>query len=141
MIHVKENGSKRATICGVDYVMNNHATVKDFPGSMITVLVTEWVPIRFSSISFTENDEVNGEFVSQELTINVKGIDNDTEQNLRDIAGQGVLVRLKYTNGVYKIVGTEENPVVLSLSSEGSPVNQSLVSKRNSAEKAKYLNL
>lgn len=141
MLQVKENGSKRATICGVDYVLNSLATVKDYPGSNIVALVNEWTPIRFSTATFTESDETNGEMVSQELSIELKGFDPLSEKEIRSMTGVSVLIRLKYTSGIYKLVGTEENPVVLSLKTNVSPTSMSLFSKRNSAEKAKYLYL
>jgi hypothetical protein len=141
MLQVKDNGSKRAIICGVDYVLNSMATVKDYPGSIIMVLVSEWIPIRFSSASFTESDDTNGEMVSQELSIELKGMDPNSEKDIREIIGQAVLIRLKYNSGVYKLVGTEENPVILSHHTNTSATSLNLVSKRNSAEKAKYLYL
>lgn len=141
MIQTKNNEAKRATICQIDYVLNSMATVKDYPGDSIRVLTLEWVPIKFSTASFIETNQINGEFVIQELTINVTGMDQILEKQLRDISGQAVLVRLKYTSSTTKVVGTEENPVLFEYSCEGSPVVQTLISKRNSAEKAKYLTI
>jgi hypothetical protein len=139
MIQINTNSAKRASICGIDYVLNSEATVKDHLGNKIRVLVTEWIPIKFSSASFLEKDETNGELVSQELSIKLAGIDQETEQLIRDVAGSGILIRLLYTSGVYKVVGTEENPVLLAHSSSESPTFHTLYSNRNSAEKAKFL--
>lgn len=141
MIQVKANGSKRATICGVDYVFNHDATVKDYPLQDLIVIVPSWTPIKYSSVSFSQSDDNNGEMIIQELSITLKGMDPEAEKELNTITGKGVLVRLKYSNGLYKVVGTEDNPVIFSQKVDSSPTSLMIISKRLSAEKAKYLHL
>lgn len=136
---ISNNSDKRNRIIGIDYVLNANATVNDFPGKLIQVLVTEWFPIKFTTVTFTESDETNGEYVVQELNIVLSGTNSDIEKQIRDLTGRELLLRLTYSSGMSSVVGTEENPVILSDSSTGSPVQHTLSSKRNSGEKAKQL--
>lgn len=136
---ITSNSEKRNRIVALDYVLNSNATVKDFPGGPIQVLVTGWLPIKFSTVSFTESDPTNGEYVSQELSIILSGTNSDIENLIRDLTGRELLLRLTYSSGLTKVVGTEENPLLFSAGSSGTPVQHTLETKRNSAEKAKTL--
>ena len=136
---ISSNSEKRNRIIGIDYVLNANATVNDFPGGIIQVLVVEWFPIKFTSVTFTESDPTNGEYVAQELNIVLSGTNSNIEKQIRDLTGRELLLRLTYSSGMNRVVGTEVNPVLLSHSSTGSPVQQTLETKRISAEKAKLL--
>jgi len=139
MIKSTNNESKRNRITGINYVLVSEATVRDFPGQYIQVLVTGWNDIKFSSVEFTETESVNGEFVIQELLLKIFGSDFELDQLIRSVIGNELLIQLLYANGDVKIMGTEDCPVILAHSFTGSPVSQTLSTTRNSAEKAKYL--
>ena len=132
------NTTKRNRISLIDFVLLSEATVRDFPGKFIQVTTTGWNSIQFSSVEFSEYQPSNGEFVDQELNIFINGTDSSIDQELQLLCGNEVLIRLTYANGDVKIVGTEENPILLESSSTGSPVRQTLSTKRKSAEKSKY---
>jgi len=136
---ITQNLDRRNRIIGLSYVPSSEATVNDYPGKGIQVLVIEWIPIKFTTVSFVESDDTNGEFVVQELTIIMSGNNDEIEKQIRNLTGMEVLVKLEYMSGLQKIVGTEHNPVLFSASSSGSPVQQTLSTKRNSAEKSKLL--
>lgn len=136
---ITRNSDRRNRIIGLSYVFNSEATVNDYPGKGIQVLVIEWIPIKFTTASFVESDDTNGEFVVQELTIIMSGTSEDIEKQIRNLTGKEVLVKLDYSSGLKKVVGTEHNPVLFAASSTGSPVQQTLTTKRNSAEKSKLL--
>lgn len=133
------NETRRNRIARIDYCLLSDATVNDYPGSFIQVLATSWVPVAFSSVEFMESNPINGDFVEQELNISLSGTDRDIEQETESVCGNELIIRLTYTNGEVRIIGTEENPVLLGCTSAGSPVRQTLSCKRKSAEKAKYL--
>jgi hypothetical protein len=138
MIQVKKNDQKRAIVCKIDSVLTSEVSVRNYPGNEIFI-AGEWQPVRFSSADFQETDETNGEPVRQELTILISGSEKETEQTIRELCGQELLIRLQYSNGETKVIGTDDNPVSLSHGSAGAPVVQTLYCKRNSAEKAKHL--
>ena len=133
------NATKRNRIQSLDYVMLSNATVNDFPGKFIQVLTTVWIPFKFSSVEFTESEPVGGDFVEQDISIIMYGSDSTIDQEIQSMVGNEILLRLTYSNGDVKIVGTEENPVLLGCTSSGTPVKQTFSTKRKSAEKAKYL--
>jgi hypothetical protein len=114
------------------------ASIRDYPGNEIYI-AGDWLPIRFSSANFQETDETNGEPVAQELSIKISGSEKEAESIIRDLCGQEILLRLQYSNGDVKVVGTDDNPVYLSHSAGGSPVASTISFKRNSAERAKHL--
>lgn len=122
----------------IDYVLLSEATVRDFPGKFIQVTTTGWNALKFSSVEFSEYQPSNGDFVDQELNIYINGADPTIDQELQLLCGNETLIRLTYANGDIKIIGTEENPLLLTCLSSGSPVRQTLTTKRKSAEKAKY---
>jgi hypothetical protein len=138
MIKIQRNTDKRADICKIEYILTNQATIYDYPGNEITVK-GDWVPVKFSSVSFQETDEVNGEPVTQELSIKIAGAQKETEKVIRELCGIEIIFCLHYSNGESKVVGTEDNPVSLSHNSSGTPIAQTLYCKRNSPEKAKHL--
>lgn len=139
MISIDNNNDRRSDICKIDFVYTSQAIIRDYPGKDIYVKTSEWTPIKYSSATFQESDELNGEPVVQELTVKISGGNEDAEQLIRNICGLEILLRLTYSNGNQKIIGTEDNPVLLSHTSSESPRVQMLHSKRNSAEKTKYL--
>jgi hypothetical protein len=137
MIHILDNKNKRSDICKIDYIYTAFASIRNYPGDEI-LISGEWLPVRFSSASFTEKDETNGEPVVQELSVKIAGLEKEAEQTVREICGIELLIRLQYSSGEIKVIGTEDNPVSLSYSFGGSPVVCTLYCNRNSAERAKY---
>lgn len=138
-MYIASNSEKRNRIIGLEYVLLSDATVRDYPGNFIQVLTSDWNPLPFTSISFNESDSTNGEYINQEIAIVLTGTNSEVEKTLLDISGRELLIRLKYGSGMEKVVGTEENPVILAVGSAGSPVQHTLETKRNSAEKSKAL--
>lgn len=98
----------------------------------------EWTPIPVSSGEFKEKN-VAGELTEQEL----KAVVTDTgalfSNSLRDLLCREGLVRLKFTNGTERVVGTDQFPVVVTLQESGSPAAFTLSFKRSSPEPAKIL--
>ncbi|MDR1436793.1 MAG: hypothetical protein LBI65_01610 [Candidatus Symbiothrix sp.] len=138
MIKIQDNSDKRSAVCRIYYIERSKATVYDYPGNVISV-TGSWNEIRFSAVTFEEKEEINGDMVTQELHIKISGSQKATGQTIRAVCGREIFVRLQYSNGEDKIIGTDDNPVLFSHSSGDSPVAQSLYFKRNSAEKAKHL--
>lgn len=139
MIKASGNSSKRNRIVGVDYLITSEAIVRDYPGQFITVVGGAWLPIKFSSIDFQENEPTTGGFVEQTLAIELFGSDQELDNGIRSLTGNEVLIRLTYASGSVKVIGTAENPVIFSHGSAGSPVKHNLTSERRSAEPAKAL--
>lgn len=132
------NSTKRNRIIGIEYALLSESSVRDFPGNFIQVMTSSWQDLKITSVEFTETEPSNGDFIEQELAIVINGEDSILDSLLQTMTGNEVLLRLTYSNGEIKIVGTEENPVVLARTKTGSPVQQILSSKRKSAERAKF---
>ncbi len=139
MINISKNTDERSDIYQISFVYTSLAIIRDYPGPEIFIHTFEWKKLNYSSATFQESDEINGEPVSQELNIKLNGSNEENSQTIRDVCGRQILVRLDYSNGEEIIIGTEDNPVALSHTSSGSPIVQTLFFKRNSAEKAKHL--
>lgn len=131
------NATKRNRIVRLDYVFLSDVTVIDYPGNFIQVITDSWVPVPFSNMDFMETDSISGGFVDQDMMITRSGYDDSLEQEIKSMIGNELLLKLTYQDGTSKIVGTEQNPVILGWSSSGSPVKQTLSCKRKSAERAK----
>jgi hypothetical protein len=86
-----------------------------------------------------ETNPENGSSIEQDLQITLRGQNEEIDIAVANITGKYLIIMLKYGNGSIKIVGTTDNPVVLNSENSGSPIITKLISKRTSAEPAKYL--
>lgn len=127
---------KRAAICRLDFLPVSQATVIDQPGSRLIKVQGDFNPIPIASGEFRETEE-QGELVEQELTAVVTDTGSDRLGEIRDLFAQDGLVRLTFTNGEQRVVGTDEFPVHVNAELSGSPQSLTLSFRRNSAEPAK----
>ena len=131
-------GDKRAQICAMGFIPVAASVVRNIPGVETIQVSGEWTPIPVSSGEFKEKN-VSGELTEQEL----KAVVTDTgalfSNSLRDLLCREGLVRLKFTNGTERVVGTDQFPVVVTLQESGSPAAFTLSFKRSSPESAKIL--
>ena len=127
---------KRAAICRLDFLPVSQATVSDQPGSRLIKVRGSFNPIPIASGEFRETEE-QGLPVEQELTAVVTDTGSDRLAEIRDLFSQDGLVRLTFTNGEQRVVGTSEFPVHVNAELGGSPQALTLSFRRNSAEPAK----
>lgn len=127
---------KRAAICRLDFLPVSQATVIDQPGSRLIKVQGDFNPIPIASGEFRETEE-QGELVEQELTAVVTDTGSDRLGEIRDLFAQDGLVRLTFTNGEQRVVGTDEFPVHVNAELSGSPQSLTLSFRRNSADPAK----
>lgn len=137
-LQISENKNKRSRICKISYAFASDLIINNYPGDSIQV-IGNFSDVRFSSANFSEILEANGEQYNQELLLEIKGNDSDTQKTISDLTGKYIILKLEYTNQEVKIVGTNESPLMLLHQQSGTPVVNNLSFSRNSAEKAKYI--
>ena len=138
MIRITNNSDSRSDLQSVGYAHPANLTFVDYPGSACEC-VGDFESIRYSVASLTEDDAVNGDAIQQELSILVRGQNKETDDIVTQITGIPLILKLGFSNGDTKILGTKDNPVVLSSIKSESPLATTLTCSRLSAEKAKYL--
>lgn len=130
---------KIAQIYEMHYLDLDNAEVEYFPGKDIIKVSGDWINLKISNADFKETKEMVGMPVEQELTATITdtGLDKQTEIELL-LSSYG-LVRLRYTNGIDKVIGTDKFPVHLSYEKSGSPSVIILSMKHSSPELSKVL--
>lgn len=130
---------KIAQIYEMYYLDLDNAEVEYFPGKDIIKVSGDWINLKISKADFKETKEMVGMPVEQELTATITdtGLDKQTEIELL-LSSYG-LVRLRYTNGIDKVIGTDKFPVHLSYEKSGSPSVIILSMKYSSPELSKVL--
>lgn len=135
----RKNSELRNIICNIFYSPANECSMVDVPGRDWVQVTASWNKLIFSDAELKEEEPIKGEMINQELTIRILGKSREIDAQLDRIISKPVIFRLEYSNGENRIVGTTENPVVLSHETEGVLSGTNLTSKRTSAEKAKIL--
>lgn len=129
---------KRAQICAMELIPISASQVNDRPGEKTIQVSGVWISIPISSGEFKEK-VVPGELVEQEFKGSVTNTEADFAASLHDLLSQSCLVKLKFTNGAERVVGTDQFPVLLTLEEAGTPAAFTLSFKRNSPELSKKL--
>ena len=130
------SNDKRSAICRLDFLPIAQATVKNQPGENSIQVRGSFNPVPIASGEFRETEE-QGLPVEQELTAVVTDTGSDHLAEIRQILYQDGLVRITFTNGEQRIIGTDEFPVRINTVVSGSPQALSLTFTRNSAEPSK----
>ena len=135
---MRSNKDKIAQICAMGWIYISDADIEDHPGSTFIYVSGEWEAIPFSKAEFKEEIPGSGRIIKQELSATITGLNQAQEASLRKmVAGHG-LIRLDYTNGDSKVIGSEQVPIKISLEINGSPSTYSLSVKRSSPEPSKF---
>lgn len=131
--------SKRASICQVYYMAIAESTVTNIPGLPQIKVIGDWAKIDYSTVEFAEDKSSDGN--SYEVNLSITFSDSSLEKMRELIAWLGIyiLVRLDYTDGTSRVVGTDQFPVVLSLSGQGSPRSLIFSYKNQQPELSKIL--
>lgn len=132
------NKDKRNFIQEIRYAELTEVSMTDYPGNY-TKCIGSFEIIRYSAAEFVETNPENGSSIEQDLQITLRGQNEEIDIAVTNITGKYLIIMLKYGNGSIKIVGTNDNPVVLNSENSGLPIITKLISKRTSAEPAKYL--
>ena len=131
------NKDLRNIICKIFYSPANECSMINIPGHEWVQVTTSWKELIYTSAELKEEEPVKGEMVNQELNIRILGKSLAIDEELDQLISRPHIFRLQYSNGEDRIVGTTENPVVLSQENSGVLPGTSLYSKRSSAEKSK----
>jgi hypothetical protein len=137
-MEISSNSDKRAFICRAFASQVDKTQYVDYPGNKC-VVTGDFSEVKFSDVSFTESEPLNGEPVEQNLQFIFRGQSYDSDVTSKLLTNNLNIIKLHYSNGDVKIVGTKDNPVILSPSKSGRVVELTLESKRFCAEQAKYL--
>ncbi len=132
---MKEN-NKRAQIYKLEFCSLDNAVIHNIPSSRFIKVSADWFDIPISTAEFTEVPSADN-MIEQEL----KGIITDTSainrKELEEVLADYGILRCTYTNGVQRIIGTDQFPVEVELSENGSPARYELTVNHKSASKAK----
>ncbi len=137
-MEIVSNSDKRAFICKAFAGDVNNMSFVNYPGEMCR-LDGPVVEIHFSDVSFAESENVNGEPVEQNLQFVFRGQSQTFDQDSKLLIGKANFIILHYSNGDIRVVGTNDNPLFFSKVKSGRVVENTIESKRFSAEPAKYL--
>lgn len=135
----RKNSELRNIICKIFYSPANECLMMDIPGRDLVQVTASWEELMFIDAELKEEEPIKGEMINQELTIRMLGKSREIDTELNNIISKPSVFRLQYSNGENRIVGTTENPVVLSHDTSGILAGTNLISKRTSAEKSKIL--
>ncbi len=127
---------KRSAICRLDFLPIGQATVNNQPGNSAIRVRGSFNPVPIASGEFRETEE-QGSPVEQELSAVVTDTGSDHLAEIRSLFDQDGLVRLTFTNGEQRIVGTDDFPVHVNTELSGTPQTLTLSFTRNSPEPAK----
>lgn len=130
--------NKHAQIFGMGFIPLAVATVRNFPGADIIQVSGEWIDIPIVEGEFKEKI-TSGSLVEQELKATATDTSPDTVALLRDLLRQEGIVRLKFTNGLERVAGSDQFPVLMTIEESGSPAVFILSFKRSSPEPSKIL--
>lgn len=135
----RTNNDRRAHICKFYYCPYNECTITDIPGNKNIQVLASWINLPMQTAELKENELLAGEMIEQELSVVLKGKNTEMDNEITRLVGKQLIIRLDYSNDESRIMGTRDNPVILSEESAGVIASLTLVSKHLSAEKTKKL--
>lgn len=115
------------------------ADIDDCLGVSSISVSGNWIDFNISKCELKETRSAPGELVQQELSATCTDSSEANESFIREQCDGYGLLRIDYSNGERKVVGTDKNPVQLSIERSGSPVAITLSLKHSSAEFSKFL--
>lgn len=132
------NHTKRNQMCGLKFIPLSEAEIVNYPGSDTIKVTGNMTEIHISSGEFTE-EVIDGSPAKQTLSANVTNTGQVTYANFRQLFNQEGILIIQLTSGDTKVIGTDEFPVLVTLTLSGSPAVYELAFDRESPEPAKFL--
>ena len=132
------NHTKRNQICGLKFIPLAEAEIFNLPGSDSIQVSGTMEEISIASGEFTE-EITDGSPAKQTLSANVTDTGQVTYANFRKLFNQEGILVIQLTSGETKVVGTDEFPVLVTMTQSGSPAAYQLTFDRESPEPAKFL--
>lgn len=129
---------KHSSICGISVLPLSGAVVSNSPGDDRISIRGNWQQVAASEIEFSEKESDSSPFFESQLKFRVTDTSPSSEAALRDLSNRYVLLRLHYTDGAVRVLGTDQFPVELTLSREGIPSYFSLSYKGSQPERVKF---
>lgn len=130
---------KRAHIVAVSIIEVHQAVVTNFIAMESIHINASWTKLNMTEISFEEDSIENGQPVLQTFSGKITAFTETMEKELKNYCSKHLLFKLDYSNGISKIVGTDQYPVVPTLKSGGDYHSYILSFKRNSPQSSKFL--
>lgn len=131
--------NKRAHIVSVSIVEVHQAIISNFIAVDFINVNASWTKLNMTDISFEENDVQNGAFTIQSFSGKITTFTENMERELKSFCSQLLLFKLDYSNGISKIIGTDQYPVEPTLKSGGEYHSYLLSFKRKSPQASKIL--
>lgn len=131
--------SRRSSICRVSLITLAESSVTNIPGDPFIKVTGNWDELDYSNAEFSEQLSSDGSFYDISLSISFSDSSPDKKRELLAWVGIYIIARLDYTDGTSRVIGTDQFPVVMSLSGEGSPHTLRMSYKGQQPESSKFL--
>lgn len=131
--------NKHDQICAMHYLSFENAEIENYPGSSTIKVSGDWINLHVSTVEFSEEQERIGMSFTQELKATVTDTSQSNFENIASTTLNYGIIRLDYTSGESRILGTDNMPILLSYREDGSPAVITLSYKGDSPERSKFL--
>lgn len=131
--------SKRSSICGAEIIACAESDVVSVPGNCNISVSGVWEKLDFSSVEFSEKPTSDSSSYDVSIDFSFSDTCQDNYIHLITWCNIYVLIKLIYSDGSVKVVGSPDFPVILQLNNEGSPAKFHLTYSGQQPEPSKYL--
>lgn len=132
--------SKRSSICRAEIIACAESDIVSVPGNSNISVSGVWEKLKFSSVEFSEKTTSDSSSYDVSIDFSFSDTSHDNYIQLMTWCNIYVLIKLIYSDGSVKVVGSSDFPVILQLNNEGSPAAKfHLTYSGQQPEPSKYL--
>ena len=131
--------SKRSSICRAEIIACAESDIVSVPGNSNISVSGVWEKLKFSSVEFSEKTTSDSSSYDVSIDFSFSDTSHDNYIQLMTWCNIYVLIKLIYSDGSVKVVGSSDFPVILQLNKEGSPAKFHLTYSGQQPEPSKYL--
>lgn len=139
MFYMNSSNNKRAHITSVSVAEAIHSVIKTFPKiEYVNIIRAEWIKLPVTTPLFSESD-YTGSLCQQTFEAIITTFSQNQEKQLKLFCSKPLLLKIDYSNGESKLIGTPNVPVYLTLTS-GNEYHQYIIKfKRTSPDLSKFI--
>lgn len=131
--------SKRSSICRAEIIACAECDVIFIPGNSNISVSGVWEKLKFSSVEFSEKPTSDSSSYDVSIDFSFSDTSHDYYIHLMTWCNIYVLIKLVYSDGSVKVVGSSDFPIILKLNNEGTPAKFHLTYSGQQPEPSKYL--
>jgi hypothetical protein len=145
---MEKNTNLAQRICGIYYANTENVSSvnegSDRWNKTVSFSSGTWTEIKFTpgtgKFSEQNSDSKNGNLFNQSLEFFFPGEDESNSEDFNSILNQPVLVKIVYTSGQEKLIGSIENPCKLKTTlNVGNATGRKIMAERTSDQTAFWL--